>query len=325
MMKQLEKLVRETLELLIDRLKPNSQRAYKFAFKQWAEHIEGKWTIADAFQVQTFIAEISKRKGQAPRGKINFYSSAGATIRLKLEALRSAYTALLSRKLVKVNPFTDPSVPKSGFFKRQKRPTEMLDFDRVKELCEMPDPEALDGVRDRAMMALLFGGALRRGEVIGLRLCDCMHTVPRDAEDPGIMYVHLQDTKANIPADQALPDWAAVSVMRLLSQRLREGASELDPLLCPYRGRKNARKPLNRPLDARTFARTFARYVVKLKVGGTITPHSARATAITKLLADGIEHRKVKAFSRHSSVITVELYDKRRIGITENPALTLKY
>lgn len=41
------------------------------------------------------------------------------------------------------------------------------------------------------------------------------------------------------------------------------------------------------------------------------TPHSARATAITKLLADGVPHREVQEFSRHSSVRMVERYDKR--------------
>jgi hypothetical protein len=48
-------------------------------------------------------------------------------------------------------------------------------------------------------------------------------------------------------------------------------------------------------------------------------------TAISKLLSDGISHREVQEFSRHSSVQMVELYDKRRIGVEDNPGKKLEY
>ena len=53
--------------------------------------------------------------------------------------------------------------------------------------------------------------------------------------------------------------------------------------------------------------------------------HSARATAITRLLAEGIPHREVQEFSRHASIQMVELYDKRRIGVDKNPGRGLDY
>jgi integrase len=56
-----------------------------------------------------------------------------------------------------------------------------------------------------------------------------------------------------------------------------------------------------------------------------VSPHSARATAITKLLADGLPHRLVQEFSRHSSIQMVELYDKRRVGVEDNPGAKLKF
>jgi integrase len=59
--------------------------------------------------------------------------------------------------------------------------------------------------------------------------------------------------------------------------------------------------------------------------GRYATPHSARATAITKLLADGIPHREVQEFSRHSSIQMVEWYDKRRFSVEQSPAKELSY
>jgi integrase len=59
--------------------------------------------------------------------------------------------------------------------------------------------------------------------------------------------------------------------------------------------------------------------------GPHVTPHSARATAITKLLTDGIPHREVQAFSRHASIQMVEHYDKRRFDVERSPAKGLEF
>jgi integrase len=71
--------------------------------------------------------------------------------------------------------------------------------------------------------------------------------------------------------------------------------------------------------------RLFKHYCEKAGATQFLTPHSARATAITKLLADGIPHREVQEFSRHSSIQMVELYDKRRLTVEENPGKELDY
>jgi integrase len=69
----------------------------------------------------------------------------------------------------------------------------------------------------------------------------------------------------------------------------------------------------------------FKQYCMAAGAGMHATPHSARATAITKLLADGIPHREVQEFSRHSSIQMVEWYDKRRFSVEESPAKELSY
>jgi integrase len=55
------------------------------------------------------------------------------------------------------------------------------------------------------------------------------------------------------------------------------------------------------------------------------SPTCARATAITKLLADGIPHRQVQEFSRHASIQMVEWYDKRRFSVDENVGVGFEY
>jgi integrase len=69
----------------------------------------------------------------------------------------------------------------------------------------------------------------------------------------------------------------------------------------------------------------FKQYCMAAGAGMYVTPHSARATAITKLLSDGVPHRVVQEFSRHASIQMVEWYDKRRFDVEQSPAKGLVY
>jgi len=194
----------------------------------------------------------------------------------------------------------------------------MVPFEKVLEIVNSPDGESPKGRRDRAALALLFGGGLRRGEVVRLRIGDLR------VSSSGTPFVRLRSTKAKRDADQALPDWAAEIVGNLAAERRREGAAEGDYLLISYTG-TGGTTPTNRPLSDNGLYRLFREYCLRAGAGAFLTPHSARATAITKLLTDGYSHREVQEFSRHSSVTMVEVYDKRRLTIDDNPGKKLRF
>ena len=85
---------------------------------------------------------------------------ANATIAKKFAALRRIYRALIAADLgITKNPFDTDRTPAPKAQSGQKRPTEMLDFSKVKEILELPDPETAKGLRDRAH----FGRSLWRG------------------------------------------------------------------------------------------------------------------------------------------------------------------
>lgn len=54
-------------------------------------------------------------------------------------------------------------------------------------------------------------------------------------------------------------------------------------------------------------------------------PHCARATAITRLLSDGVQIEIVQLFSRHKKIESVQVYDRRRKSVEDNPGLQLVY
>jgi integrase/recombinase XerD len=194
----------------------------------------------------------------------------------------------------------------------------MVDFDMVKGVIGAADPSTPKGLRDQAILCALFGGGLRRSEVAALRVGD----VRRSRN--GTTYLYLRATKAKRDAEQALPPWAAKVITTLVQARLHDGAGPVDYLFISYQGQAG-RAPTNEAVSASGIYKLFKHYCALSGAGPNLTPHSARATAITRLLAAGIPHRQVQEFSRHSSIQMVEVYDKRRIGVDENPGVELSY
>ena len=242
-----------------------------------------------------------------------------STITKKGSALRRLYRVLIGAELgLNKNPFDADAVAVKGGQSGQKRPTEMLPFEAVSAVLELPQLEEPKGRRDQVIMALLFGGGLRRSEVVKLRLGDIR------ISDGGTTFLYLRSTKAQKDAQQALPDWAAQIIWPWVDERQKSGAEEGDYLIVSYRG-KGGRTPTNYPLSPSGLYRLFRSYVEQVVDGGRFSPHSARATAITKLLSDGLSHREVQEFSRHASVLMVESYDKRRFGVDSSPARQLSF
>jgi integrase len=106
--------------------------------------------------------------------------------------------------------------------------------------------------------------------------------------------------------------------------RKTQGAKPGDYLFNSYRGR-GGRNPVSAPISTHGIYELFKRYCKQAGIKEFVSPHSARATAITRLLSRGIPHREVQEFSRHSSIQMVELYDKRRLGVEDSPGRGLDY
>jgi integrase len=186
------------------------------------------------------------------------------------------------------------------------------------DIINLPDPNTPKGRRDRAILAVLFGGGIRRSELVSLRIGDLRRTSSKTT------FMYLRHTKAKRDAEQALPDWAAQFVWELVTERRKDGAGEGDYIFVGFSGRAGI-SSTGRPISDTGVYLLFKQYCMAAGAGAFATPHSARATAITKLLADGIPHREVQEFSRHASIQMVEWYDKRRFDVEQSPARGLSY
>src|ERR671914_20390 len=93
----------------------------------------------------------------------------GATIRRKLAALSSMFEYLCERNAVETNPVKGVKRPKVESYEGK---TPALGDHQARKLLDAPDASTVKGKRDRALLSLLLYHALRREEVVALRVKD---------------------------------------------------------------------------------------------------------------------------------------------------------
>lgn len=311
----------------IAQLSPTTQITYVGIIREYSAFLGATAGTALAAQLicdanpthaLSYLQAIKMQAGQKPRhSRRGGHAAAPATVYKKIMALRRMYQVLEAHGFITKNPMRPELLPLPNPQGGKKRETEMLPFDAVPKLLaavnDTPRP-----IRDRAIIALLFGGGLRRAELCKLTLADVART------KGGTTYLVLRKTKDGADALQALPDWAARYAWELVADRKSQGAEKDSPLFVTYAGRGGCR-PTSRAMPDCAVYHLFRQACERIGLGPHYTPHSARATAITKLLSDGMPHREVQEFSRHKSVAMVELYDKRRWGVDASPAKGLSF
>lgn len=295
----------EVVERHIKNLSMNSQRRFKTVIRQFTEFTGKTLAGTSESDIFEFFDYLKSKEGNKPRrGKAKGLS--GATIRNTLEILSAVFEILHKRQLIRCNWITYSGIRLPNTKKNQKRPTEILPFNKVMEVCQKPPKNTKPGVRDRAILACLFGAGLRKSEAINLTLDDVK------IEDESTLYLWLHETKSGRDREQCLATWAAESVTRLIEQRIAETAKASDPLFVQYRQKC---QPLNKFIPVRTFDRIFKKYTADIK-DGTYSPHSARATAISKLWEDETDPRRIQEFARHADFSSTIVYDRRGLRDT---------
>lgn len=297
----------------------HTQRQYRsivleFCRYAGANNIEN---LASATTLQCFqyIGELRRRTtGQAHRITGCRKVSTG-TVRHKMVVLTAFFELLRRFELIIKNPWADPALILPPKEYDRKRPTERVPDNKVIEMLNACDLTTKTGVRDLALLSVLFGGGLRRSEVVKLRVGD----VKVSAE--GQVYLELRATKNKRDESQALPEWVTASLSALIAQRRSESATELSYLFVSY----SALGTVRGKLSDKSVERYFKRYCKAVGLAPIYSPHSARASAITKLLELGEPHDKVKEFSRHSSVVMVDVYDKRIKRLGDSAVKKLSY
>lgn len=294
---------------LVDKAQ-GSVDAYKRVISEFAVFIGGDEEIfkIGIEAIFAYLIYLKKKKGVKSRSDGSELFS-WRTIIKNLAILRSFYSYLLNMKLIQVNHFARQEFRFKQGRVTEKRPTELIDYELVNEIIESAKGTRKQDIRNVAMLTIFFAGGMRRGELRSLRLAD-VKTLKDD-----ILYLRLRDTKGGGERAQVMPSWAHDAIKKLTLQRRKEGAKATDYFLTGY---SFDELPDSLPLNAKTIYKLFLHFSGK-------SPHSARATAITKVLQQGATTREAMHFSGHKSEQMIALYNKKVFGIHNHVGRNLSF
>jgi integrase/recombinase XerC len=211
---------------------------------------------------------------------------AKVSISRKLSAIRSFYRYLLREKLVAASPVAQTSSPKLD-----KRLPDFLTPVETVRLLEASDLATPQGLRDRALMELLYASGLRVSELVSLDLGQVNLNT-------GEIRVWGKGAKERVvlmgtPAALALNAYLSQGRPRLLGKK------------------KNNALLINRDggrLTGRSIQRTLTKYARVAGIKKRVHPHMLRHTFATHLLDGGADLRVVQELLGHESLVSTQIY-----------------
>jgi integrase/recombinase XerC len=216
-----------------------------------------------------------------------------ASIARKLAAVRGLFRFLVDRKRLAVDPTLGIATPKA----RRKLPAH-LTLDDVDRLLATPRADTLAGLRDRALLEVLYSSGVRVSELTGLDW-------EQVDEDAGLLRVLGKGRKERVvPVGRP-------ALRALAAYRTRCAAVGLAVANGPvFRNARGGR------LTSRSVARLMEQHVLVSGTTTKATPHALRHTFATHLLGAGADLRAIQELLGHASLSTTQRYthvDLRRL------------
>lgn len=212
-----------------------------------------------------------------------------SSIARKLSAVRSFFLFLEKEGLNRTNPAADIATPKL-----EKHLPAYLPVDDVFRLLGRPNREKPLGLRDLAILEVLYSCGIRAGELEGLNMGSV------DFDQRLIKVRGKGDRERILPigrqALSAVKDYLHGSYEM---RRKAGGLSRQSPLFINFRGGR---------LSVRSIGRIIKRYVKEAGLTSEISPHSMRHTFATHLLDGGADLRSVQELLGHASLSTTQKY-----------------
>lgn len=198
----------------------------------------------------------------------------------KLATLRSFFKYLIREEVIKADPMSGVSSPKLN-----KPLPKFLDVNEVARLIESADTVDLSGLRDRAIMEVLYSGGIRVSELVSLE--------SGDVDIVGeVIKVRGKGKKERL---------API------------GGKAADALTAYLKARNSGEKAvfLNRSgtrMTARSVERMLEKYLKKAAIDKKISPHALRHTFATHMLDAGANLRVVQELLGHKNLSTTQIY-----------------
>lgn len=238
--------------------------------EKWAVKIGKPVQELTRQDLRKWIAQLS-RDGLAP-----------SSVARAVSSVRGFFRFLMLDGHVKRHPTEDLDTPQRFAYLPQ-----FLTEDEVNKLLEAPDITTEEGIRDRALLEVMYAAGLRVSELVSLKQTD-VNT------QAGLVICHGKGSKErHVPIGKSAVHW----LQRYSAVKSAYGKST-SPFLFTIRG-----KQLTRQFAWAMIKRHAA--VAQLK---DISPHTLRHSFATHLLQNGADSRSVQALLGHSDISTTQIY-----------------
>jgi integrase/recombinase XerD len=202
-----------------------------------------------------------------------------------LAAIRGMFRFLVAERHLKRDPTENIENPKLWTtLPKSLQPSE------VEALLRAPDRSTPDGLRDAAMLELLYATGLRVSELIRVRIEDLVM-------DAGFLRTIGKGSKERIVP---FGDSARDTIVAFMEGGRRELDKKNDPHLFLSR--------LGRPMSRQAFWMKIVRYAREAGITSHISPHVLRHAFATHLLENGADLRSVQLMLGHADISTTQIY-----------------
>ena len=176
-----------------------------------------------------------------------------------------------------------------------RKQVSFLDHDEVLRLLDTFDTSKLPGLRDKALIELLFSSGLRVSELTSLNK-DHVNTKRREFTVRG-------------KGQKDRPVFISQKAAEMVEEYLAKRTDNLDPLFISYsRNVSSSNDGTYRRLSPRSVQRMIEKHSKLAGITKQVSPHTLRHSFATDLLMNGADIRSVQAMLGHSNISTTQVY-----------------
>ena len=203
-----------------------------------------------------------------------------------LSSLKSFFRYLVMENLIRENPVETLETPKIW----RKLPR-TISLDQVEALLNQPDTDTALGLRDKAMLEVLYATGVRVSELISLKSSDLSLEV-------GYIRAYGKGGKERIiPLGEVAKSYLKAYFEKSRPKLIKDTSH---PMLFISR--------LKGPMTRQAFWKTLKQYVLKAGISVPLSPHTLRHAFATHLLERGADLRSVQQMLGHSDISTTQIY-----------------